>query len=169
MYCPRCSQQQTSDEVRFCPGCGFQLNLVAELLSTNGAVVASSAKARNNVSLLRLKGVRIGAKLIFLSIFLFPLAFAFSVKFDSPGPFVAPFMVFLIGAAQILYTLLFGEHYQSELREPPQAEWSAARRGSLPAASTAPITINDSQRNTAEMVRPLSVTEHTTQLLNDNH
>lgn len=169
MYCPRCSQQQTSDKVRFCPGCGFQLNFVAELLSSNGALVTPQAEAPGNVSLLRRKGVRFGAKLIFLSAFLLLPALVLSRLFDSPVPLVPPFIIFLVGLAQGLYTLLFGEHYQSELREPPQAELSAARRVSLPAAQTAPITINDSKRNTAEIVRPPSVTEHTTQLLDDNH
>jgi hypothetical protein len=167
MFCPRCNQQQTSNDVRFCPGCGFQLNFVAELLSSNGALVTREAETPGKVTLLRRKGVRLGAKLIFLSVFLMPLAIMFSVRFDSPIPFVAPFIVFLMGLAQIFYTLLFGEHDQSEMPEPGL---SAERRFSLPAAQTTPIPINDSKRvNTAEMVRPPSVTEHTTQLLNDNH
>ena len=169
MFCPRCSLQQTSEEVRFCPGCGFQLNVVSELLSTNGALIAREAETKRKVSLLRPKGVRIGAKLIFLSLFLLPFAIMFSVRFDSPIPFLFPSTIFLMGIAQVLYTLLFGEHDQSEMTEPHDVGLSASRRISLPAAQTAPITINDSRRNTAEMVRPPSVTEHTTQLLDDSH
>lgn len=86
MFCPRCSQRQTSDGVRFCPGCGFQLNVVSELLSNNGAVVTGEAEEGTKLLLLRRKGIRIGAKLIFLSAFLLPLAIGFSVRFDSPIP-----------------------------------------------------------------------------------
>jgi hypothetical protein len=170
MFCPRCSQQQTSDSVRFCPGCGFQLNVVAELLFSNGALVTPETEAPKNVFLMRRKGVRFGAKLIFVSVFLLPLAILFSVRSDSPIPFVFPFIIFLMGLAQVLYTLLFGEHYQSEMPGAEDAGLSAQRRFTLPAAQTTPIPINDSKGvNTAEMVRPPSVTEHTTQLLNDNH
>jgi hypothetical protein len=143
---------------------------VSELLSSNGALVTREARTPGNVSLMRRKGVRIGSKLIFLSVFLLPLAIMFSVRLDTPIPFVAQFIIFLMGLAQVLYTLLFGEHYQSEMPGAEDAGLSAQRRFTLPAAQTTPIPINDSKGvNTAEMVRPPSVTEHTTQLLNDNH
>ncbi|MDQ2975256.1 MAG: hypothetical protein M3R69_07580 [Acidobacteriota bacterium] len=168
MYCPRCSQQQTSDVVRFCPGCGFQLNVVAELLSTNGALITREAETRKKVALLERKGVRVGAKLLFLSLFLLPLAILLSVAFDSPGPFVLPFIVFLLGSAKVLYTLLFGEQDRFKTPAPLHAGLSATkRRFDLP--KTTPIPINEPKRiNTAEMVRPSSVTEHTTQLLDDD-
>lgn len=36
MYCPRCGQQQISDQTKFCSRCGFQMSLVSELLLNNG-------------------------------------------------------------------------------------------------------------------------------------
>lgn len=36
MHCPRCGQQQVSEETRFCSRCGLQLGLVAELLENDG-------------------------------------------------------------------------------------------------------------------------------------
>lgn len=36
MHCPRCGQQQISDQTKFCSRCGFQLGLVAEILVNNG-------------------------------------------------------------------------------------------------------------------------------------
>jgi hypothetical protein len=36
MHCPRCGQQQISDQTKFCSRCGFQLGLVAELLEHGG-------------------------------------------------------------------------------------------------------------------------------------
>lgn len=36
MYCPRCSQQQVSEETKFCSRCGFPLGLVSEVLAHGG-------------------------------------------------------------------------------------------------------------------------------------
>ena len=36
MHCPRCGQQQISDQTKFCSRCGFQLGLVSELLMNGG-------------------------------------------------------------------------------------------------------------------------------------
>ena len=36
MYCPRCSQQQISEETKFCSRCGFPLELVAEIVDNGG-------------------------------------------------------------------------------------------------------------------------------------
>jgi len=36
MYCPRCSQQQVSEETKFCSRCGFPLGLISEILAHGG-------------------------------------------------------------------------------------------------------------------------------------
>lgn len=36
MYCPRCGQQQLSDQTKFCSRCGFQLGIVGDLLNNDG-------------------------------------------------------------------------------------------------------------------------------------
>jgi hypothetical protein len=41
MFCPRCSREQASEEVRFCNGCGFHLVDVAEALRNEGLVARS--------------------------------------------------------------------------------------------------------------------------------
>lgn len=38
MHCPRCGQQQISNETKFCSRCGFQLALVAQLLLNGGTL-----------------------------------------------------------------------------------------------------------------------------------
>jgi hypothetical protein len=38
MFCPRCSQGQVSDDIRFCKSCGFPLIDVAEALKNDGLV-----------------------------------------------------------------------------------------------------------------------------------
>jgi hypothetical protein len=36
MFCPNCGQRQVSNEARFCPACGFPLEVVGELLAGGG-------------------------------------------------------------------------------------------------------------------------------------
>lgn len=36
MHCPRCGQQQVSEEIKFCSRCGFPLGLVSEVLAHGG-------------------------------------------------------------------------------------------------------------------------------------
>ncbi len=166
MYCPRCSQQQTSDDIRFCPGCGLQLDLVLELLSNNGALVTRIGDSRKK-SLLRRKELHPGGKLMFLSVFLLPVALLLSIGLDSAGPLVVPTITFLIGLAHVLYILLFGEHQRVEMAETRAALTSPANQAYLPAARGLPIS-GSRRIDTAEMVKPVSVTEHTTKLLDDN-
>ncbi len=36
MYCPRCSQEQVSETIKFCSRCGLELGLVSEIVETGG-------------------------------------------------------------------------------------------------------------------------------------
>ena len=36
MHCPRCGQEQVSEEIKFCSRCGFPLGLVSEILAHGG-------------------------------------------------------------------------------------------------------------------------------------
>jgi len=36
MHCPRCGQQQISEDIKFCSRCGFPLGLVSEILAHGG-------------------------------------------------------------------------------------------------------------------------------------
>jgi len=38
MHCPRCGQQQVSNETKFCSRCGFQLAIVSELILHGGTL-----------------------------------------------------------------------------------------------------------------------------------
>lgn len=38
MHCPRCGQQQVSQETKFCSRCGFQMHLIPHLLRHNGVL-----------------------------------------------------------------------------------------------------------------------------------
>src|ERR1044072_6323524 len=63
MFCPKCSQEQFSDETRFCSRCGFQLNVVKALL-TEESSSANDAVVKPDRSL-RKRDMTIGAAIMF--------------------------------------------------------------------------------------------------------
>jgi len=167
MFCPRCGQQQISEDVRFCPRCGLSLAQVPALL-TSGETMATTGPPRVVRSQKRV-GIRRGAKLMFFSAVLFPIFLAMSIAADSPGPLVVPFTVFLAGLAWLLYFVLFGE----EVPHKSVAEGKKDFRDSRPAPSLPPSTFapasgfGQRRANTADMMQPPSVTEQTTRLLDE--
>src|SRR3982751_1310995 len=119
MYCPRCNQQQVSDEVRFCSRCGLRLDVVATLLK-HGALETHVGQAPKNTA--RRRRRRQGAKMMFISAFLLPVAIGLSAAAHSPGPLFIPFLLFLFGLFWMLYFRIFGEDtaQAEEVYRPPQ-------------------------------------------------
>lgn len=165
MYCPRCSQQQISEDVSFCTRCGFQLGPVKELLAGGGSVPQIIPPAGRWSQRRR---VRLGAKLMFFSLVLLPIFFAISLAVDEAGPLVPPALIFLVGLAFVLYSWIFGEAPATPkttatfpgvtsrgLQSPTSPSLSPAAFGELPVK----------RANTAEIIHPPSVTERTTSLL----
>src|SRR5258705_11885462 len=58
--------------------------------------------------------MRQGAKLMFLSAVLFPFAIILCAIFDTPGPMIIPFTVFVAGLSWTLYSRLFIEGLPQE-------------------------------------------------------
>jgi hypothetical protein len=165
MFCPRCGQQQLSEEVRFCPRCGLPLAGVSTLL-TDGVVVRSAEVARETERPARRAGIRRGAKIMFFSAVIAPLFFAISVFFDSAGPLLVPFTVFLAGLAALLYSLFFGEDFVPAWIAKRRELRATQARPALDAPQFVPASAANYQRvNTAEIAQPPSVTENTTKLL----
>ena len=166
MYCPRCGQQQISDETRFCSRCGLQLDAVRGLLAGNPETIARPMPQGERTP--RSRGMRRGAKLLFLSVVIVPVFIALAIIFDSPGPLVVPFTIFLTGLAMLLYSRLFGEDILPAKSQPQQP----AQLGTympptaLPPSPGVPFTGYSAPRpNTEEIAQPPSVTDGTTKLL----
>jgi hypothetical protein len=160
MYCPRCSQQQVSDVVSFCSRCGFQLDVVRELLVTDGTLPARAIEFRSSSLSPGRNGARLGAKLIFFSLISLPVFFALSAVNDSPGPLLPPAVTFLIGLTFVLYARIFGEDIL------PSKRVGIVGMPKLPLHVGTPRAELGAMRvDTAEMVQPPSITEHTTNLL----
>jgi hypothetical protein len=167
MYCPRCGQQAL-DEVRFCSRCGLRLDAVTSLLDNDGSAAPPAADPGQGKATVRQKGIRLGVKLIFLSIVLFPLFFAIAISrhVDSPAPLLVPVTVFLVGLMRLLYSVIFEEEqsHAKHMRVHPQ-EITPNRNKVLPPpnASVTP----QRPTNTADMLYRPSVTENTTNLLDN--
>jgi hypothetical protein len=185
MYCPRCSQQQASEEVRFCSRCGFQLGVVKELLTQTEAPAPAAVEPLQPARGLRKRDVTVGALLMFV------VALVVVLSPDTTPPPVREGQVVVLVALFIVLTLfinfigpllraanrLFGEDDASQGRgqlSQPQPDLStkvsgnARGRSALPPARSVPAaSFNSPRADTAEMLRPPSITEQTTNLLNN--
>jgi hypothetical protein len=180
MFCPKCSQSQISDEVRFCSRCGFPLEGVAELLAADGiSSIARVEETKGIVPYLRGKGALAGAKIMFFSLFLIPVAFAIAFAVDGPAPLLLALIPFTVGLAQMLYAIIFGKKFAPQNGETPlpasqkesfrSIESNSHDTSELPPAPSAADQIlimpASGSANTAEVFAPPSVTEETTKLL----
>ncbi|HEX8424082.1 MAG TPA: zinc ribbon domain-containing protein [Pyrinomonadaceae bacterium] len=180
MYCPKCGQSQVSAEVRFCSRCGFPLVGVAELLLTGGMLPGRSAgDERTGARPIspRRRGVKQGAALLLVSIFLLPFLGILHEVLGFPEEFmVLSALLAMAAVLRIIYAVFFEEgapqatHFipqPQHLYAPPVApRMTAAPQESLPPAQThgAP-TYRQPQVDTGQLNHPPSVTDHTTRLL----
>ena len=65
MFCPKCSQPQPAEDVRFCPRCGFHVREVKELVGREEARASAEPPARAEGSLPAQKDLATGALLMF--------------------------------------------------------------------------------------------------------
>ena len=184
MYCPKCSQEQVSDEVRFCSRCGLALSAVRELIassSSSSALVEHGTEAPAGQLSRSQKGVRKGARMMLVTVALALVVGFMAAMDDDFAILMLPLAVcFLVGFARVLYGVFFTEkraalvkgaalqpHVVPAMAGQPAAA-AAARRPELSPQPTAPIESFIARRaETAEMVQPPSVTEHTTKLLEE--
>lgn len=167
MFCPKCGQQQVSDNTRFCSRCGFSISELAEWLAGDSVLVRRQ-KAPASLPSPRRKGIKRGGKLMFLACAMAPIFLVLSLIFDNPFPLIAPFIIFCTGVLLMLYSLIFGEEIPQVKSEPTQTSVSGTMSASvaLPSASNIRVSSLSEQRmKTAEIINPPSVTEHTTKLL----
>ena len=168
MFCPKCNQQQASDEMRFCSRCGFPLSVVAELLAHNGVLAKVSGEIKEGQLSPRRIGVQKGVSLIFASLVVGFVAALLSVFVIGMPEFFIPMtagVFFLSGILRIAYACMFEPGAQIEDQSPDQTRVGASEFGyALPPAPTR-SALGTRVVSTAEIAAPSSVTEHTTKLL----
>lgn len=172
MYCPKCSQQQPSEGMRFCSRCGFTLSGVALVLENNGTIPQLPAQMP------RLSRSRIMIESAILTAFSWTVAFVATFWFSAHGigELIAQvaalvfFLLGLIGLIRFLYGFLFGEGIIKDAGQVTPAGQILAgdpHRAALPPQQSVPISDYPLRVNTKEMSPPLSVTENTTRLLDE--
>jgi hypothetical protein len=147
MFCPKCGQEQASESVRYCARCGFKLSAVEEPL------------AKRLIAMATYLILAIGAYAGWASI--------------TAGPGYMQIRVIITIIAAIAFYLLFARDLKrifyklsSRSIEEIKQVASATHESALPPAQNIPNPIPGPYRvNTAEMVQPPSITEHTTVLL----
>ena len=170
MYCPQCSQEQVAEEMRFCSRCGFPLTIVSQLVRNGGTLAGFDAETKGQLSP-RQKGIRWGAILMIVSVLLVPLAAVLTALEDGFFVLFIPlFLIFVFGLARLLHAYLLAQKTPTENANPSAAKtkWlPGTSQSALPGGQSIPPTNWRQPVNTAEIGQPLSVTENTTRLLND--
>jgi hypothetical protein len=174
MYCPQCGQQQISDQVRYCSRCGFLLEAVAAVLASNGMAPRYVQPGAQPLSP-RSKGVRQGAMMMLSTFLIVPVMGIILVGIlNGPGEFVglAAVTCFVGGLLRMIYALMMESAYaqpdpnQISGYAPPLAPpFEHSARAGLPPAQINATPSWRPRPNTSELVRPPSVTENTTRLL----
>lgn len=171
MYCPKCGQQQITENFNFCSRCGLPLNEVARWLEGSANLTIREKETPLKPHSAKRKGIRRGAKLMFISGVLFPVFFLFGILVGAPALLFIPFFIFFVGLSRMLYSRIFGEEISSikpEQTEPSKLG-SMLRNKSLPSVNGIWIKRTaERQFQTAELVKPPSITENTTTLLDKN-
>ncbi len=181
MFCPRCGQKQLSDGVRFCSSCGFQLEVVSQLLPTNGQLAWRPPAPGPQQLTPRQKGIRQGAMLFASTFLVVPISVIFLVGLlNLPGELVAltAIVCFVGGILRMLYARFFedntlpGAHLHSPAYVPPALPpdyvGAPAHNSTLPPAHHHPpaAAFRPQRFDTGELVSPPpSVVDHTTRLL----
>jgi hypothetical protein len=173
MFCPNCGQQQIADTTKYCPRCGTPIAGLSEWIAAGGATFAvreAPAPTAPRAMSPRRRGMRRGAKVMFLSGVLLPFMIGMSLAADSPGPLVFMFLIFFVGCAMTLYARLFSDDTPRAVEGTARPQMPAAQPPALPPPAADTVINNFVRRGvrTAELSQPPpSVTDHTTRLLDD--
>ncbi len=109
----------------------------------------------------RRRGMRRGAKLMFICAVLLPAFIVLAEEADAPGPLLLVFTAFLAGLAWLVYSRLFSDNVLTVGKRAGRRDLGAA--GDRPALD-APL-FNQQRANTGEIYQPPSVVENTTKQL----
>lgn len=177
MFCPKCSWQQISDDIRFCSRCGFQLNVVKALLADDDASLSKTSGFIAANRWRRKRDMATGAVLMLL----FALHTAWTTEDLSLDREYTSLIVkclvlcVLINIMPVIRDFFSGTASPDDTSSPKILSDLIARfkkshqNPALPAAYGRPAAGYFPEGiNTAELVPPLSVTEETTNLLRNN-
>ena len=176
MFCPQCGQQQVTGVIRFCSRCGFPLDGVIQLLSNGGNLAVYRSPTEPVPESPRKKGVKQGGLLLLSGALIVPILGLFASYGDSRFVEIlaalAAIICFVGGPLRMLFAGIFEEGAPKPVRmygpppvHVPQQFVPHVQGPALPPPPARPQPSWRPRPNTAELVKPPSVTEGTTRLL----
>jgi RecJ-like exonuclease len=177
MFCPKCSQQQIFDNVRFCSRCGFQLNIVKAILADEcGSEIVSEAIAHDRSR--RKKDMMLGA--VLMGVFALHTAWTtedLSLEGKFTGVvfkcFLLCVLINIIPWIRNLFSakMTRGGSSSTEIFSRFTGKFKSENQNAALTAAANARPVGDYFTNrgaTAELVAPPSITEDTTNLLRNN-
>lgn len=184
MHCPKCGQQQVSDQTRFCSRCGFLLTGIAHVVANDGILPMQAAPSFFAAGSPRRRGVMQGVFIFLLSFLIVPLAGVLTafLGIEPFLPAISAIVLIMGGLLRVVYALMF-ESGNSEGKTLEQNVIVASQNmfankkeaGELPPAQSIPVSAyapppgTGRWRETNELETPGSVTDSTTKLLHEEH
>lgn len=177
MYCPKCGQQQISEQTRFCSRCGFLMAAVTDLIANEGYLPGITQSKGITP---RRRGIYQGVFIFLLSFLVVPIITMITIALQAPPFAVVAAAVLLTvgGLLRVAYALMFESnipgdstiesHVMDVVKSFPGRDPSMRAlppEQSIPVnAYTAPST--GGWRDTNDLSKtPGSVTDSTTKLL----
>ena len=183
MFCPRCGQEQISNETRFCSRCGFLMTGVGALVANDGNLEAVAVAKPAKIDTPRKRGIKKGLFVFMLAFLVVPLMAIFTLMIEAREPFAVVISLILLvvgGLLRIAYAMMF-ESNEPTGKTVEQAAFQTAQnilggsraQNALPPEQSIPISsyIPPKQGNWRETndLEPSSVTDPTTKLLEKNN
>ncbi|MCA1623759.1 MAG: hypothetical protein LC768_05805 [Acidobacteria bacterium] len=176
MFCPRCIQEQISEETKFCSRCGLPLGLVAEILANGGFLPLPAETKKNKKRLTRKNGLYFS--LLWFMLFSMILTLFWAIVGVEELVATCAVTGTIGGLVLVIASFAFlrkepksPTFTNQELPNINPKNLSQANQTALPpqqtqpAQSYAPPTNMWKAPNTGELTQPRSVTEGTTKLL----
>lgn len=176
MFCPRCGQEQTSEQTRFCSRCGLLMSGMQEIIGNGGVLQVYDNTPKTPSA--RKRGLKQGGAMILLGAFVVPmlgvLSNIFMYSTDVVG--LAAIIFFLGGFLRLIYAAIFesGNPNDKTLEENVVATAQKLMNkkknvAELPPQQSIPVNnyvppTQGSWRETNDLT-PTSVTDSTTKLL----
>lgn len=174
MHCPRCGQQQVSEDIKFCSRCGFSLVLISEILANGGVLPQLANLYKSNKIFTRRNGLIFGGLWMFVwLLFITPLVAIANPHNDSPaitaiiglmgGLFIMLLSAFFLPSTPKMTPQNISNTVSNQLNQPNQ-------QNALPPQQSIPVDAYvspqaGSWRETNDLVQQSSVIDETTKLL----
>lgn len=174
MFCPRCGQQQVSENIKYCSRCGFLMELVADILANGGVLPQLLDLNKNKKLFSRKNGLK--AALIWALVMWILVTPFFGVLGADELAGIAAILGFAGGVLLTLISFLFLDNKPAlnQTSVNMRSDYANNNLGgasanalppqqSVPASAYAPPA--GKWQTTNDLAAPPSVTESTTKLL----